>query len=92
MSTTLQAPSTEYLEQLFQMAAIDSEFSNEFQNHPEVFGINADMEFSVPASVQKQDESFVELLNDALGQLDIMVACITTCSSGITIVCDGTTK
>jgi hypothetical protein len=92
MSTTLQAPSTEYLEQLLQMAAIDSEFSNEFQNHPEVFGINADMEFSVPASVQKQDESFVELLNDALGQLDIMVACITTCSSGITIVCDGTTK
>ena len=92
MSTTLQAPSTEYLEQLLQMAALDSEFSNEFQNHPEVFGINADMEFSVPASVQKQDESFVELLNDALGQLDIMAQCITTCSSGITIVCDGTTK
>jgi hypothetical protein len=93
MSTTLQSPSTEYLEQLLQMAAIDSEFSNEFQNHPEVFGINADTEFSLPASVQKQDESFVELLNDALGQLDIMAQCASTCSGGpLTIVCDGTTK
>lgn len=93
MSTTLQASSTEYLEQLLQMAAIDSEFSNEFQNHPEVFGINADIEFSLPASVQKQDESFVELLNDALGQLDIMAQCASTCSGGpLTIVCDGTTK
>lgn len=92
MSATLQAPSVEYWEQLLQMAAVDAEFSNELQNHPEVFGINADMEFSLPASVQKQDESFVELLNDALGQLDIMAECATTCSSGITIVCDGTTK
>jgi hypothetical protein len=94
MSTTLQAkPSVEYLEQLFQMAAIDAEFSNELQNHPEMFGINADMMFSVPASVEKQDESFVELLNDALGQLDIMAGCASTCSAGpLTIVCDGTTK
>jgi len=94
MSTTLQAkPSVEYLEQLFQMAAIDAEFSNELQNHPEMFGINADMVSSVPMSVEKQDQSFVELLNDALGQLDIMVACATTCSWGpITAICDGTTK
>ena len=94
MSTTLQAkPSVEYLEQLLQMAAVDAEFSNELQNHPEAFGINADMDISLPKSVQKQDESFVELLNDALGQLDIMVACQSTCSFGpLTIVCDGTTK
>jgi hypothetical protein len=94
MSTTLQAkPSVEYLEQLFQMAAIDAEFSNQLQTHPEMFGINAEIVSSVPQSVEKQDESFVELLNDALGQLDIMVACATTCSYGpVTAVCDGTTK
>jgi hypothetical protein len=92
MSTTLQAlPSVEYLEQLLQMAAVDAEFSNELQNHPEFFGINADIK--LPKSVEKQDESFVTLLNDALGQLDIMVACRSTCSAGpLTIVCDGTTK
>ena len=94
MSTTLQAPSVEYLEQLLQMAAVDAEFSNELQNHPEAFGINADMEISLPNSVQKQDESFVALLNNALGQLDIMAEqCGVTCSVGpLTIVCDGSTK
>ncbi len=93
MSTTLQAPSVEYLEQLLQMAAVDAEFSNELQNHPEAFGINADMEISLPNSVEKQDESFVALLNNALGQLDIVSQCISTCSQGpLTIVCDGTTK
>ena len=91
MSTTLLGlPSVEYLEQLLQMAAVDAEFSNELQNHPEFFGINADIK--LPKSVEKQDESFVELLNNALGQLDI-VACRTTCSFGpLTIVCDGATK
>ncbi|MCL1467482.1 cinnamycin family lantibiotic [Argonema galeatum] len=94
MSVTLQTkPSIEYLEQLLQMAAIDADFSTELRNHPEAFGINVDMEFSLPMSVQKQDESFVELLNDALGQLDIMAQCASTCSAGpLTIVCDGTTK
>ncbi|MGI2904121.1 cinnamycin family lantibiotic [Tolypothrix sp. VBCCA 56010] len=91
MSTTLQAPSVEYLEQLLQMAAVDAEFSHELRNHPEAFGINADIE--LPNSVEKQDESFVELLNDALGQLDIIVACGATCSFGpITAICDGATK
>lgn len=90
-ATLLGNSSVEYLEQLFQLAAIDADFSNELRNHPEAFGLNADI--SVPNSVEKQDESFVELLNDALGQLDIMVACASTCSSGpLTIVCDGTTK
>jgi hypothetical protein len=64
-----------------------------FQHHPEFFGINADIEFSLPTLVQKQGESFVELLNDALGQLDIMAQRASTCSFGsLTIVCDGTTK
>jgi hypothetical protein len=91
MSTTLQTSSVEYLEQLLQMAAVDAEFSNELRNHPEVFGINADIE--LPNSVEKQDQSFVALLNDALGQIDIMAQCQSTCSGGpLTIVCDGTTK
>jgi hypothetical protein len=59
--------------------------------NPELFGIVS--ELSLPASVAKQDETFVELLNDALGQLDIAAQCATTCSAGpLTIVCDGTTK
>ena len=89
--STMQAPSVEYLEQLLQMAAVDAEFSNELRNHPEAFGIKAGIE--LPNSVEKQDESFVALLNDALGQFDIMAECGVTCSIGpLTIVCDGSTK
>nr|ARD09202.1 DivA [Prochloron didemni] len=91
MPTTLEKPSVAYLEKLFHQTAIDSEFRSELQSHPEAFGISADLE--LPQSVEKQDESFVELLNNALGEIDIAAECASTCSFGIvTIVCDGTTK
>lgn len=91
MLNTIEKPSVEYLEKLFHQAAIDSDFRSELQNNPEAFGIPAYVE--LPQSVEKQDESFVELLNDALGELDVVAACGSTCSFGlVTYVCDGSTK
>ncbi len=91
MLNTLEKPSAAYLEELFHQAAVDAEFRSELQRNPEAFGIPVYME--LPESVEKQDESFVELLNDALGELNIAAECESTCSFGpITLVCDGTTK
>jgi hypothetical protein len=93
MSTNLlQKPSLEYLEQLLHQSAIDADFHQELLACPEAFGIPAEMKLLLPTSVEKQDQSFVNLFNDALGELNI-VACSSTCSFGpYTIVCDGTTK
>ncbi|MBW4496783.1 MAG: cinnamycin family lantibiotic [Oscillatoria princeps RMCB-10] len=93
MSITLEKPSVTYLEQLFQQAAIDADFRDELLANPEAFGIPAGAEIGLPAAVEKQEQSVFELLDDALGELNIAVACATTCSFGpFTIVCDGTTK
>lgn len=92
-NATLEKPfvASEALEQLLHQASVDAEFRSDLMAHPELFGITS--EASLPASVAKQDESFVELLNDALGQLDMAGGCSNTCSAGpLTIVCDGTTK
>jgi hypothetical protein len=92
-TTTLEKSSVNYLEQLFHQAAIDAEFSSEFLTNPEAFGIANDAKFVLPVSVEKQDQTFFELFNNALGELNQIVACSSTCSFGpITIVCDGTTK
>lgn len=94
MSTiTLEKSSVDYLEQLFNQAAIDAEFSSELARNPEVFGISNNAQMVLPASVEMQDQSFFELFNDALGELNQIVACSSTCSASIaTIVCDGSTK
>ncbi|MFB2980930.1 cinnamycin family lantibiotic [Microseira sp. BLCC-F43] len=92
-NATLEKPSVAYeaLEQLLHKAAFDAEFRSDLMANPELFGIVS--ELSLPASVAKQDETFVELLNDALGQLDIAAQCASTCSFGpVTLLCDGTTK
>lgn len=90
---TLEKTSVNYLEQLFYQAAIDTEFSGEFSRSPEDFGISNDTKFALPTSVEKQDQTFFELFNDALGELNQIVACRSTCTERyFTIVCDGTTK
>ncbi|MBD2383909.1 cinnamycin family lantibiotic [Cylindrospermum sp. FACHB-282] len=92
-TTTLEKSSVDYLEQLFNQAAIDAEFSSELSRNPEVFGISNDVKMVLPPSVEMQDQSFFELFNDALGELNQIVACASTCSAKIfTIVCDGSTK
>ncbi|WP_414583111.1 cinnamycin family lantibiotic [Scytonema sp. PCC 10023] len=89
----LQKPSAEYLEQLLHKAAIDADFREELLASPEAFGIPADTELVLPTSVEKQDRSFVNLFNDALGELNIVAQCASTCSFGpYTVICDGTTK
>ncbi|MBW4496784.1 MAG: cinnamycin family lantibiotic [Oscillatoria princeps RMCB-10] len=93
MSITLEKPSVTYLEQLFQQAAIDADFRDELLANPEAFGIPAGAELALPAAVEKQSQSVFELLDDALGELNIVAQCGATCSVGvITIVCDGATK
>ncbi|MBC6480600.1 MAG: cinnamycin family lantibiotic [Hormoscilla sp. GM7CHS1pb] len=79
------------LEKLMHQASIDAEFRNELKKRPEVFGLSATT--TLPEAIEKQDESFVELLNDALSGLNVVGQCKNTCSFGpITAVCDGTTK
>lgn len=74
------------LEQLFQRSVIDLEFRRELLDNPEAFGIPADTKhFVLPTPVAKQDMSFVELISDAKD----FAACVSTCISGFTIVCDG---
>jgi hypothetical protein len=93
MSTiSTQKPSADYLEQLLHQAAVDADFREELLSNPEAFGAPTDIELMLPTSVEKQDQSSINLFNDALGELNI-VACASTCSFGpYTIVCDGTTK
>lgn len=91
-ATLIEKPSINYLEQLLNQAAVDAEFRSELLENPEAFGLASAPELAIPASVEQQDESFFELLDDSLGELNI-VACQTTCSFGpLTIVCDGATK
>lgn len=90
--TILEKPSVNYLEQLLQQASFDAEFRSELLENPESFGVPADIELVLPTSVQKQDESFIELLDDALGELNI-VPCRSTCIQGpLTMICDGHTR
>ena len=79
------------LEQLFQRSVIDPEFRNELLAHPEAFGISTDSEYLVlPTPVAKQDLSFVELVSDDTAFIAPQ-ARRSTCISGYTIRCDGTT-
>lgn len=92
-ATLIEKPSINYLEQLLNQAAVDAEFRSELLENPEAFGLASAPELAIPASVEQQDESFFELLDDSLGELNIVAQCSTTCSYGpLTIVCDGTTK
>jgi hypothetical protein len=90
--TLLEKPSVNYLEQLLHQASFDAEFRSELLENPAAFGVPADIELVVPTSVEKQDESLFELFDDALGELNIVAECKTTCSWGLTYVCDGYTK
>lgn len=74
------------LEQLLQRSVIDLEFRRELLTNPEEFGISADSEELVlPIPVEQQDMSFVELVTDA----NEIANCVTTCVSGFTLICDG---
>ena len=78
-------------DQLLHQVAVDPAFRAELEADPAAFGA-ASHEFNLPASVQGQDESFLEALGDEMQGLDIF-ACASTCSFGpFTIICDGNTK
>ncbi|GAB1541755.1 hypothetical protein NUACC21_44270 [Scytonema sp. NUACC21] len=90
---TLEQPSANYLEQLLQRAATDAEFRNELESNPTSFGISSETTLVLPKSVAIQEQSGMELGDDVEGELGIVVACQSTCTSGpYTIICDGTTK
>jgi hypothetical protein len=72
------------LERVLQQAAVDPDFRRESAR----FGVE-----QLPESVQEQDQSFFELLNDGMQAVHVLIACGSTCSAGpFTIVCDGSTK
>ena len=82
MSTTklLEKPVQEQLaEELLLRSVIDSEFCNEFLMNTE--------SSALPTPVTPQNMAFVEVVKETLD----ITACRSTCISGFTIRCDGTT-
>lgn len=98
--------SFELADELLLRAVIDSEFRDELLDNPKLFidcnvsstsaraeedrlfeNSRATALYELPIPVLPQDMSFVELVKDAA---DIN-ACISTCISGFTIICDGNT-
>lgn len=78
-------------DRLLHEASIDSDFRAELEANPETFGATVD-ELDLPASVEGQDDSFLEALSDGMAGVDIF-ACASSCSHGpFTIICDGNTK
>jgi hypothetical protein len=71
--------SNQIAEELLLRSVIDSEFRSEFLMNSE--------SSALPSPVSPQDIAFVEIVKDAL---DISM-CRSTCVSGFTIRCDGTT-
>jgi len=88
-NNTVETSVVDTLEQLLQRSVIDHEFRSELLNNPEAFGIQVDPENLVlPKSVAPQDMLFMELVNKAE---DMAPSCRSTCVSGWTMRCDGTT-
>ena len=88
-NNTVENSVVDTLEQLFQRSVIDHEFRSELLKNPEAFGIQVDPENLVlPKSVAQQDMFFIEWVKEA----EVHAQCKTTCISGWTIRCDGTTN
>jgi hypothetical protein len=92
-TNTVEKPSNNYLEELLQRAVVDSAFRDELVTNLESFGIPSDTKLVLPTAVATQEESGIELNDDIAGELGIIAACQTSCTTGpYTIVCDGSTK
>lgn len=68
-------------------SVVDEEFRALLLANPESFDFSGST-VGFPAAVEAQDRTLLDLASGA--QFSAM--CATTCSSGITFVCDGTTK
>jgi hypothetical protein len=79
--------SVKYTEQLLQRAIVDADFRTELLSRPEEFGITLEDLEQLPGSVEKQNMSFVEMVTED----NTVSQCRSTCISGYTIRCDGTT-
>lgn len=66
-------------EELLLRSVVDFEFRNEFT-------INTDTPV-LPSPISPQDMSFAEVVKDSVNPQ----ACVSTCISGFTVVCDGNT-
>lgn len=93
LTNTVENVSTNYLEELLQQAAVDAAFRDELVTNPASFGISSDTKLVLPTAVATQDELSINFDDNIAGELGIVVACKTSCTTGpYTIVCDGSTK
>ncbi|MGH2732824.1 MAG: cinnamycin family lantibiotic [Actinomycetota bacterium] len=77
------------LDELFYQSVVDEEFRAQLLADPTVFGLDDALTFALPAPVESQDPTLLELAS----RVDFIVGCASTCSFGpYTVVCDGTTK
>lgn len=75
------------LDEVLIQSVVDEEFRALLLSDPELFNLGGPA-FGLPAPVEPQDRTLLDLASGA--QFSAM--CMTTCSSGITFICDGTTK
>lgn len=75
------------LDEVLIQSVVDEEFRAILLANPRAFALS-EPSFGFPAPVQPQDRTLLDLASGA--QFSAM--CATTCSSGITFICDGTTK
>jgi Family of unknown function (DUF5973) len=88
MSTSLtEKTDVSYCDTLLQRAVVDAEFRTELLCRPEEFGLTKEDIKNLPTAVENQDLTFVEYVIDD----SISAKCTSTCVSGYTIRCDGTT-
>jgi hypothetical protein len=97
-NNTVENSVVDTLEQLLQRSVIDLEFRSELFNNPEAFGILVDTENLVlPKPVAPQDMLFMVVVAPPDDDFSDSPSepppnrCISTCISGYTMRCDGTT-
>jgi Family of unknown function (DUF5973) len=75
------------LDEVLIQSVVDEDFRALLLADPGSFNFS-EPSFGFPAPVEPQDRTLLDLASGA--QFSAM--CATTCSSGITFICDGTTK
>lgn len=75
------------LDEVLIQSVVDEEFRALVLADPGAFALS-EPSFGFPSPVESQDRTLLDLASGA--QFSAM--CATTCSSGVTFICDGTTK
>lgn len=75
------------LDEILYQSVVDEEFRSQLLADPSLMGLG-DRSVTLPAPIEPQDTAGLDLAVE-----DYYISmCMSTCSSGFTFICDGTTK